>query len=83
MTTTAPQDHSKHGRSSRSKAALIAVMVSAAILSGCSMFDWMKGDRSKSDNQERYDDAPLTQETGSLPGDRSNAEYTDEDLKAE
>ena len=62
---------------------LIIVAAAAALLSGCSMFDWMGGDRSNSKTPERYDDAPLTQETGSIPGDRSDAAYSDEDLKAE
>ena len=65
------------------KTRLAIVIVAAGLLSSCSMFDWMSGDRSNSKTPERYDDAPITVETGSIPGDRSNAEYTGEELRAD
>ena len=73
----------KHTRNSRTP--LILVMAaSIALLSGCSMFDWIGGGSKKNATaNERYDDAPITQETGSIPGDRSNSTYTNEDLQAE
>ena len=48
------------------------------------MFDWMSGSGGKDGiENERYDDAPITEKTGSIPGDRSNTDYTDEELQAE
>jgi hypothetical protein len=32
---------------------------------------------------ERYDNAPITEHTGSIPGDRDNSDYTDEELTDE
>jgi len=72
----------KNIRSSRTP--LILVMAtSIALLSGCSMFDWMGGSKKNVPENERYDDAPITEETGSIPGDRTNSSYTNEDLQAE
>jgi hypothetical protein len=63
---------------------IIAIALSALMLSGCSMFDWVSGGGSKDQTEtERYDDAPITQETGSLPGDRENSRYTNDEPQAE
>ena len=65
---------------------LLAAVVAIALISGCSMFSWTGiggGKKNAREATERYDDAPITEETGSIPGDRSNATYSDEDLKAE
>jgi len=64
---------------------IAAIALSAVMLSGCSMFDWIGGGGGKKDRTEteRYDDAPITQETGSLPSDRANSRYTNEEPQAE
>ena len=59
---------------------LICLALAAAFVASCSMF---RGDRESSDTPERYDDAPIYDSTGALPGDRSGATYSDEDLRAE
>ena len=62
---------------------IMTIALSAALLSGCSMFDWMGGSKKNVSESERYDDAPITERTGSLPGDRSNSSYTNEDPQTE
>jgi len=63
---------------------ILVTALSVALLSGCSMFDWMGGRGGKDGIQnERYDDAPITERTGSIPGDRINSDYTDEELTDE
>jgi hypothetical protein len=69
-------------RRSRTPLVLVTAM-SVALLSGCSMFDWMSGGGGKGIETERYDNAPITERTGSIPGDRSNSDYTDEELTSE
>ena len=67
---------------SRSQAKFVLVAtLSAALLTGCSMFSWIGGGGGKKGQEasERYDDAPITQETGSIPGDRSQATYTNDE----
>ena len=62
---------------------IMVVALCAAVGSGCSMFSWMGGRSKDKDASERYDDAPITRETGTIPGDRTNAEYSGEELTGE
>lgn len=57
---------------------IVVIACTAVILSGCSSFDWLTGrGKNKEGQAERYDDAPLTVETGEIPADSANARYSE------
>jgi hypothetical protein len=60
---------------------VLVATLSTGLLAGCSMFSWIGGGGGKKGQEasERYDDAPITEETGSIPGDRSQATYTNKE----
>ncbi len=61
---------------------IIVIACAALILSGCSSFDWLTGKgKNKEGEAERYDDAPLTQETGEIPADSTNARHSDKETE--
>ena len=60
------------------------IAVSALGLAGCETLESLNpfggGGRELTD-QEKFDDRPMTRETGDIPADTANSRHTDEDLR--
>ncbi|MFN3232840.1 MAG: hypothetical protein ACE363_11885 [Alphaproteobacteria bacterium] len=64
---------------------VLITLGSALMLGGCETLESINpfGGNKKAEaaREEKFDDRPLTEETGQIPPDTGNRRYTDEDLR--